>query len=180
MATILVDIDDTIAGLLDWWLKLYNCEYGDNLTKEQIDDWDMTRYVKCGKEIYKYLGLPNLYDGVKVIEGAEEGIAQLRETGHRIVFASSGIFPSKRDWLYEHKFVTSDKDIAFLADKSLLRADYMIDDGWHNLCDFKGMGVLFHQKHNSKYDYPYRAHNWVEAVRYIRWFETAKLIFGVK
>ena len=49
-----VDIDDVIISLVPTWLHLYNKDYKDNLSKNDITDWQIDKFVKpeCGINIY--------------------------------------------------------------------------------------------------------------------------------
>jgi 5'(3')-deoxyribonucleotidase len=52
-----IDLDDTLNELLNKWLYDYNQKYSDNLKRDDVIDWDWTKFVKpeCGKDIYKFL-----------------------------------------------------------------------------------------------------------------------------
>ena len=67
-----VDIDDVIISLVPTWLHLYNKDYKDNLSKNDITDWQIDKFVKpeCGINIYnyKYFYPYNPYDEDKKVK----------------------------------------------------------------------------------------------------------------
>ena len=59
MKTIILDVDDVVLNLVPNWLKLYNRDFNDNLTKEQITEWNITKFIKpeAKYSIYQYEGI---------------------------------------------------------------------------------------------------------------------------
>lgn len=155
--TIAVDVDGVCADLHGEWLKRYNAEFSDNLTVERIHQWDMVPAVKpeCGKKIYKYLNDLDLYDNVPVIEGAKDGVDALRDDGWRVVFVTSctkGMADQKWEWLERNGFleptVRQQADLVIAHDKSLIRADALLDDYDGNLGSWLRRGILLDAPYN--------------------------------
>lgn len=155
--TLAVDVDGVCADLHVEWLRRYNAEFGDALTLDGIREWDMAKAVKpeCGKAIYKYLRDPDLYERVPVIAGSHEMITQLRDEGVRIVFATScvrGMADQKWEWLERHGFLPegahSQADLVIAHDKSLIRADALLDDYDGNLGSWMRRGILLDAPYN--------------------------------
>ncbi len=167
------DIDGVVADLLTVWLQLYNKDYNDNLKKHQITDWDTTLFVKpeCGNSIYSYLDYKLLYTMVKAIPGAKNGIAELRKLG-RVVFVTDSVLAqagNKFSWLKEHEMITSKDDYVEAKDKSLILADFLIDDYVGNLSVFTGTPIMFSQPWNAKYEnFKYRAQNWKQVIQIVK------------
>ena len=63
-----------------------------------------------------------------------------------MAFPSS--FNSKYRWLRRHYDFISPQNFVFCGDKSILHADYLIDDMPRNLASFQGEGILFTAPHN--------------------------------
>lgn len=171
MATILVDVDGPVADLLPEWLRLYNIDYGDELTPDQIANWDMTLYVKreCGPLIYEYLD-GEIYDGVDRVSDALDGVNKLREMGHRVIFVTSspeGTGDAKYTWLKRNKFLPDGRyspDYIEAHDKSLVRGDILIDDRLENVKSFPGETILWDAPYNRSEVHGFRAHNWADVV----------------
>lgn len=175
MKRILLDVDGVVADTIPVWLGFYNTDYNDSLTIDDITDWGLHKFVKpeCGKKIYDYLYLDNLYDNVKQIQGAREGFELLSANDYDVVFVSSGFQPSKYRWMQRNGFLKAEKwefdpKLVIAHDKSLIKGEVMIDDGVHNLKAFDGTRVLFDQPWNREaYRTPYfyvRALSWEHIV----------------
>jgi len=150
------DVDGVVADLMPVWLVKYSVDYGHTLTPDDIVEWDISQFVKpeCGLSIYDYLQDPQLYDDVLPIKGAYEGVEALRKAGHRVVFVTSthpDFSGRKFRWLVQHGFLTAGEVCNYVecTDKSLIRADVMIDDGEHNIAGFQGDTVLYTAPHNT-------------------------------
>ena len=168
---ILIDVDGVVAELDSEWLRRYNQDYKDHMTKKDWTSWGIHNLVKpeCGTKIYEYLWMDDLYNNVLPIEGSLFGVQHLRSMGHRCVFVTSGIQPAKIRWLFNQGFLTSkiwqsDPDVAIVNDKSLIHGDVLIDDRPKNIDDFlKNFGsdaILFDQPWNQEYHDVKRATSW--------------------
>lgn len=184
--TIAVDVDGVCADLHAEWLKRYNAEFSDNLTVSRIAQWDMVPAVKpeCGKQIYKYLNQPDLYDHVPVIEGAKDGVNDLRDLGWRVVFVTSctkGMADQKWEWLERHGFLALTKgqspDLIIAHDKSLIRADALLDDYDGNLAGWMRRGILMDAAYNRSVIGPWtRIYRWSEVPRALDALEALGLV----
>ena len=79
----------------------------------------------------------------------------------------------KQLWLNDHFPFIKWKQVIFCGNKSLIKADIMIDDHFKNLDNFEGETVLFLQPHNLNASY--HRHNKVSS-----WVEIEKLFLGKK
>ena len=86
---IAVDVDDVVANLVHEWLRLYNFEYGDTLSEEDIKTWSIGSYTRIGDEMYEYLNIPELYNRVFPIVDSRSGVDTLRRLGFRVVFVTA-------------------------------------------------------------------------------------------
>lgn len=166
---IFVDVDDVCAKLAPIWLGLYNKDYNDNLTEEDITDWGIDKLVKpeCGIKIYTYLKDPAIYDPVLPTVGALEGVNKLREMNYRVLFATAcpvEVAGRKFHWLRQYGFIKKERDYIEIRDKSLLKGHFMIDDSYDNCQGFTGVGYLMKAPWNIKYDWNNRADNWEDFV----------------
>jgi 5'(3')-deoxyribonucleotidase len=164
-------MDEVVADLMSEWLRLYNLKYNDTLQREQITDWDMRKFVRkeVGEKAYDILRDPILYPGVQPIEGARDGIHQLRSMGYRVVFVTScvhGSVDAKMAWLKKYHLIDfrahTPKDFIAAKDKFLVKGEVLIDDGPHNISAFPGHTILFDQPYNRHMDHPHRVRSWEE------------------
>ena len=166
---IAIDIDDVVLNLIPEWLKFYNAVHNDSLTQEQITDWDMTKFVKpeCGKKIYDFLLEPKLYDDVNCIPGAWSAILRLRNLGHRLIFVTASHHSGKLLRMKNLELLPNEKEYVACHDKSLIRADVLIDDKPQNLENFGGHKILFSRSHNYGEGRFPRAEDWGDVLAII-------------
>jgi 5'(3')-deoxyribonucleotidase len=152
-----VDVDGVVADLHPVWLALYNKEFSDNKTVEDMKEhWSVTRILKkeCSTEkMISYLHLPDLYHNVKPIVGALEGIQAIRARGHRVVLVTAcekGTEGGKYDWVTGYKTITRREDWLVMKDKSLAAVDVLIDDKEENINTFPKIGVIFDAPYNKE------------------------------
>jgi 5'-nucleotidase len=174
MKTFAIDVDGVLADLITNWLRWYNVEYNDHLIPEDITAWETDRFVKpeCGKKIYTYLDDPKLYDEVLPHRDALKAINVLKSLGHRVVYPTTSPLASsgrKFYWLEQYGFIQDKKDYIETSDKSLIRADALVDDYYKNLDGFVGIKILLAQpwnadkKDNKNY---LHAYTWGDVLRY--------------
>jgi 5'(3')-deoxyribonucleotidase len=71
-------------------------------------------------------------------------------------------FGPKYRWLRRHFPFLSPTHFVFCGDKSILHADYLIDDMPRHFERFAGQGVLFTAAHNANVAAKLRVNNWLE------------------
>jgi len=160
---IAVDVDGVLCDLHTPWLELYNADWEDDLEAKDILSWNIQEWVKpeCGERIFDYLESRGDYlygRETPMIPGSLQGIIRLRRCGHRVVFVSScvgeGMHDAKIQWLSLRGYLKKNVDRTYAdfvsaSDKSLIRADVIIDDRPLTVKSFPGLGILFDQPWNS-------------------------------
>lgn len=152
---IALDIDGVLARLGEVWIQRYNKDYNDNVSWDDITEWATHKFVKpkCGTKIYDYLKDSKLYDEVQPYEDAYEVVTKLREDGNRVIFPTTTPIESagaKYYWLQRNNLMPNDRDYIEVKDKTLVRADFLLDDNYNNYKTFPGIGVLRLQPWNEK------------------------------
>lgn len=177
---IALDVDEVCADLLGEWIRLYNVEYDDTLLPEEVTDWDLRKVVKkeCAEKMYELLRRPCLYEHVLPIRGARAAVDTLREQGHRVLFVTACVTDTidrKLDWLLRWKFLTKQNyrtDFIAAGDKSLIMANYLVDDRPKNVKDFRwGRGVLVTQPYNTDFEWPHRIQALADFPQYLATLE---------
>lgn len=162
---IAVDQDFVLAKLTQKWIKYYNTIFGDNLKFEDIKSWNIIEYVKPEAKEYmlNILNLHKFYRDLSVVEDSQRVLESLsREYDIFIVtdpFTRMS-FKSKYDWLGEHFPFIPNKNYVFTGNKSIIHADYLIDDGVHNLEVFTGYGLLFESPYSEEEGRFFKVKNW--------------------
>jgi 5'(3')-deoxyribonucleotidase len=160
-------------------LGRYNLDWQDDLQPNQITDWAVDKFVKpeCGMKIYDYLEDRTLYDKVQPIDGALEAINELREDWKIIYVTHStkGHYLRKSFWLYDNGFLDPKDSYAEMEDKSEVNAFALIDDYIKNVTTFRGangrgLGWLFSQSWNLKYNYSFCLSGWWKAPSILKWW----------
>ncbi len=148
MFTIAIDLDSTVYDLLRPWINWYNEKYGDSLQPSDVTIWDWHKLLKpeCGTKIYSYLEKKGLFIELMPFPGASEAIRNVHDSGIRQVFATA-CDTKLGAW---EKMQAIERDFPFIGkaglivarDKSLVRADVLVDDGAHNIRAFQQTGGL--------------------------------------
>ncbi|MET3898109.1 5'(3')-deoxyribonucleotidase [Devosia sp. UYZn731] len=166
---IAVDMDEVIAdagSAMRFWVK-------ENLSKEWRDA-DMTGF-KMGAlldeadytRLQEHMHQGHFFGDLEVVEGSQEAIRQLSEDYEIFVTTAAMEFPRSLDfkyrWLSEHFSFLNPMNFVFCGDKSIIHADFLIDDNSRHFERFAGQGVLFSAPHNAKEEgYP-RLSRWEDA-----------------
>lgn len=149
------DVDDVLAALIPEWLRRYNMLWGDSLTPEDLASWAISEYVKpeCGLKVLDLLGAPDFYDSVAPIPGALEAVNQAREIGRVVFITSCGedTIEQKFRWLKHHGFTQDMAEYYPARDKSLINADFLVDDAIHNVDAFPRRSLLVTRPHNRAF-----------------------------
>lgn len=171
-----VDIDGVLAELHTEWIRIANETFGTSYDAAKVfTRWDIHHNTpEIGNKIYEVLEDPHLYDNVKVVEGAAEGVELLRKQGNSVVFVSAaptGFFDAKSNWMLRNGFLDKSRrthgDLYKANDKSLIRAQVLIDDGPKNIENFQGMSICFDAPYNQTIKKPryYRMRGWKDLPR---------------
>lgn len=165
LGRIAVDQDWVLAKLTEKWLWYYNTIFNDDLTVEEIKDWSVLEYVKPEAKDYmlNILNIHKFYRDLDVVKDSQRVLEKL-STNYEIFIVTDPFtrmsFKSKYDWLRENFPFIPVKNYVFTGNKSIVNADFLIDDGVHNLENFDGYGLLFEAPYNKDNEDFYIVRNW--------------------
>lgn len=157
--TIALDVDEIILSLIDTWISIYNLEYDDNLQRNQITDWDISKFVKPEAKftIFQYINEPDVFYASKNVEGAHEGVQELRAMNFKIVYATANNPQNcKFNILKERGFMLDKSEFMEVYDKSLIYADILLDDRFTNCMSFRNTSFLYSAPWNERFYHPNR------------------------
>lgn len=163
---IAIDMDEVMADTLGKMLECYNRDYDDVITLEHLQGKKLRHVAKCGGEVSNYFDDPLFLRDLKVLPDCQEVVRALQER-YDIFIATAAMevpasFTAKYEWLREHFPFLPTSHFVFCGDKSIINADYLIDDHAHQFERFRGQGILFTACHNlGETRYP-RVNNWRE------------------
>lgn len=142
---ILVDLDGIIVNMLSTWLDIYNDRYKDNLTVDQITDWNTHLFAKkdvSKKEFYAIIKEPEFFMKPSPYAGAVSAVKELRKN-YNVCIATSpaGNYSAKDklDWVKKYLDMGHD-EVIITAEKDRISADLLIDDKPKTIKKWVGSG----------------------------------------
>jgi 5'(3')-deoxyribonucleotidase len=142
---IAVDMDEVIADALAEHLLRYNADFPTQpLHRRDLHGrwlWDSVPPERV-RDLERYMLSEDFFRVLPVMADAQRVLARL-QTRYDVFIASAAMevpssFTAKYQWLAEHFPFIPTSHIVFCGDKSILRADYLIDDNPRQLRLFEG------------------------------------------
>ncbi len=168
---ICVDMDEVMADAVGENLKRYNAEFGETLCVADMEGKAIWEVIQPSRHeaIERFLMSEDFFAVLDVMPDAPRVVRAL-QAKYEVFIATAAMevptsFTAKYQWLERHFPFISPANIVFCGDKSILRADFLIDDNPRQLRRFQGQGVLFHSHHNTACDEFPRVRNWLEVER---------------
>jgi 5'-nucleotidase len=165
---ICVDMDEVMADAIAEHLLRYNRDYQGNITK---DDLRGKRFWQVVPPVHhpildEYLRTEDFFEVLEVMPDAQRVLADLQRH-YEIFIATAAMevptsFNAKYRWLERYFPFIPHTHIVFCGDKSILLADYLIDDNPRQLARFTGEGILYDAPHNEAITGYRRVKNWLE------------------
>ena len=158
-------MDEVMADIWPKFFDLYEREFGRRPEKEEY--WGKKIYhLKGAAHIRNFLFDKGFFADLPVMPGSQETLRGLAENYEIFITTAAMEFRSsledKYDWLIRHFPFLHWKNFVFCGDKSIINADFMIDDHAKNLRTFDGHGLLFTAPHNVDETGFTRVNNWQE------------------
>ncbi|TQR18541.1 5' nucleotidase, NT5C type [Psychrobacillus soli] len=173
MKRIAIDMDEVISAFSLKCLQLFNAEYNSNYTVDHLHGKLLAELDhRFNDKVNVYLAEESFFQGLDVIEGSQDALRRLNEQYEIFIVTAAMEFPAslapKYQWLKKHFPFLNEKHFVFCGDKSIIRADYLIDDTPLNLENFEGEGLLFSAPHNMNNTSYVRLNNWKEVEQYFK------------
>ena len=173
MKRIAIDMDEVIADAVEKHLRLFNRDFNENITISDIQGTHLTQ-LRPHKEhaILNYFTDPTFFRDLRVIEDSQKVIRELSD--HYEIFITTAAmevpasFTAKYEWLKQHFPFLSELNFVFCGDKSIIHADYLIDDNVKHFKRFCGQGILFTAPHNIREEGYVRVNSWKEVKDYFK------------
>lgn len=170
---VLIDIDDTIANLLSAWCIYLNTKYETYVLPSNIREWDMQKaFPTLTKEqIYEPINNDDFWKTVQPKQDAMEYVKKLYDDGYYEIYLCTSTdyrnVKVKYECIVKRYFPYIQWNHVIVAsNKQMIRADYLIDDGVHNLENGNFVRILMTAPHNMDYDAEangmYRVSHWKE------------------
>ena len=165
---ICVDMDEVMADAVAEHLFRYNRDYQGSITKEDLRGkwiWDVVVEDHHAR-LDEYLRSEDFFDVLDVMPDAQRVLREMQRR-YEVFIATAAMevptsFNAKYRWLGRHFPFISPTHIVYCGDKSILRADYLIDDNPRQLQRFVGEGILYDAPHNAMVTGYRRVKGWLE------------------
>lgn len=155
---ILIDMDDTIENLVQAWIATLNQKFGTNVEFDDITSWDISKFFPTipFSEVYAPLKDNEFWKTIKPKQDAITYIEKLIRDGHQCYILTTTpyctINEKMESLLFKHFPYLSWDNVIIAANKQMIRGDYLIDDGVHNLLDGEYKKILMTMPHNRDFD----------------------------
>ncbi len=151
---IAIDMDEVMAFTVQKIVNRYQETYGILLTDENLAGTLVEDAVLPAhrQTVLDWIYEPGFYLDLPVMDDAQRVVYALNQEYDVFVVSAANLIPhspgEKLQWLAKHFDFISWKNTVFCGSKSVILADYMIDDHPNNLSMFAGDGLLFKSHHN--------------------------------
>ncbi len=168
--TIAVDMDGVLADTETHFIQYYEAESGEKVNRKSLLGIPENIAFPDKTAVRRYVHTPGFFRTLPLIEGSVFAIKKLMENFDVFIVSAAMEFPlslfEKKQWLEEFFPFISWKNIVFCGDKSIIKADYLVDDHIKNLDNFSGIPLLFSASHNVNVNHHKRLNNWKEILAY--------------
>jgi 5'-nucleotidase len=169
---ICVDMDEVMADTLAEHLRRYNQAFEEEITPDDLAGkglWEVTPLDRQ-TELRAFLDAEDFFEDLALMPGAQQVLKKLSVRFEVFIATQAMSVPNslgpKYRWLQRHFSFIPPTHYVFCGDKSILRADYLIDDLPRNLERFEGQGILFTAPHNLTATGFVRVKDWQQVATY--------------
>lgn len=165
-------MDEVMADTLSEHLRRYNQEFDEALTVEDLAGkglWDIAPADRQ-TQLRAFLDAEDFFEDLALMPGAQEVLRQLSGRFEIFIATQAMTVPNslgpKYRWLQRYFSFIPPTNYVFCGNKSILLADYLIDDLPRNLDRFRGKGLLYTAAHNLNETAYTRVNDWQEVADY--------------
>ena len=168
-------MDEVMADTLGEHLRRYNQAFDEEVTLDDLAGkglWEITPLDRQ-QQLRAFLDAEDFFEDLPLMPGAQDILKLLSARFELFIATQAMAVPNslgpKYRWLQRHFNFIPPTHYVFCGDKSILNADYLIDDVPRNLKRFAGQGLLYTAPHNLTVTGFVRVNSWQEVAEY---FET--------
>jgi len=165
-------MDDVMADTLAEHIRRYNQTFDEDVTPSDLAGkglWEITPLDRQ-QQLRAFLDAEDFFEDLALIPGSQEVLQKLSARFEIFIATQAMAVPnslgSKYRWLQRHFPFIPPTRYVFCGDKSILRADYLIDDLPKNLLRFQGQGLLYSAPRNLAATGFVRVDNWQQVDEY--------------
>jgi 5'(3')-deoxyribonucleotidase/uncharacterized protein with PQ loop repeat len=164
---IAIDMDEVMADALTEHLRRYNAAYGTSITAAELSGRHLEQSIPpAHREAAEAMLDASFFANLAVLPDCQEVVRELADR-YDVFIATAAMdvpcsFDAKYRWLQRHFPFIPPSQIVFCGDKTIVDADYLIDDRARHFAKFRGQALLFSAPHNAaETRYP-RVGSWKE------------------
>jgi 5'(3')-deoxyribonucleotidase len=165
-------MDEVMADTLAEHLRRYNQAFDEDVTTEDLAGkglWEITPLDRQA-QLRAFLDAEDFFEVLDVIPDSQPVLKDLSTRFEIFIATQAMAVPNslgpKYRWLQRHFPFIPPTHYVFCGNKSILRADFLIDDQPRNLLRFEGQGLLYTAPHNLAATGFVRVNNWREVAEY--------------
>jgi 5'(3')-deoxyribonucleotidase len=161
-------MDEVMADALAEHLLRYNRDHNESLTLADLQGKALWDVVSTDRHhiIEGYLRSSDFFENLAVMPESQRVMRRL-SMNYDVFIATAAMevptsFQQKYRWLAKHFPFIPASHIVFCGDKTIVDADYLIDDRPRHFAKFRGQGLLFSAPHNAGETRYTRVGSWKE------------------
>jgi 5'-nucleotidase len=169
---ICVDMDEVLADTLSEHLRRYNQEFDELVTVDDLAGKGLWEVAPLDRQqrLRAFLDAEDFFEDLPLIPNAQQVLKDLTSRFEIFIATQAMTVPNslgpKYRWLQRHFPFIPPTNYIFCGNKSILRADYLVDDLPRNLLRFEGQGLLYTAPHNLTATGFTRVNDWDEVAAY--------------
>lgn len=151
---LLIDQDDVLAEYILGVTTAFNKKYNTCFTTQQCISWDL--YSLFGEDIDTIMHEPEVFRNLIPAKNALEVFERLYKSClfemYIVTAANPRSVEAKYEWIAQHLPFFPQNRMIVCTHKFMIKGDYLLDDGMHNIYDFQKAGgtpIVFERPHNA-------------------------------
>jgi 5'(3')-deoxyribonucleotidase/uncharacterized protein with PQ loop repeat len=151
---IAIDMDEVMADALGEHVRRYNAAFGAQLAIADLRGRHLEEWVSpAQRKTVEAMLDASFFADLGVMPGCQDVVRELAAR-HDVFIVTAAMdvpssFDAKFQWLQRHFPFIPPAQIVFCGDKSIIDADYLIDDRARHFAGFRGRPLLFSAPHNT-------------------------------
>ena len=163
-----------MADTLGEHLRRYNESFDEQIVVADLTGkglWDVVSEDRL-EDLRAIIQAEDFFEDLGVMPDSQEVLHDLTKRFEVFIATQAMSVPNsfgpKYRWLQRHFPFLPPTNYVYCGDKSILRADYLIDDTPRNLHRFEGTGILYSAPHNLTAQGFARVADWREVAAYFK------------
>jgi 5'-nucleotidase len=168
MKRIAIDMDEVIADANQRFAEWYERDFNESILADKLHGKHFREAVKAEHKdkVTEYVRTDGFFKDMAVMPDSQDVLLALSKKYEIFITTAAMEFPTsfvhKYEWLKDHFPFIPWTHMVFCGDKSIIHADFLIDDHAKHFQRFTGQGILFTSPHNVNEDWTPRVNNWKE------------------